>query len=316
LAKRQVGSVFKPIIYSKALIDGKEPCDFISNQKTVYTQYNDWTPKNSDGNYEGKYTLLGALTNSVNTISVHLCMKAGIKNIITYANTLGITEPLPEVPSLALGVSNISLKNMMSAYGTFAKQGAHVEPNSISTIYNKQNELIFELETKKEQLIQPKIAQDITNMLQSVVNHGTAKRLRYNYHFRGDIAGKTGTTQNHTDGWLIGYTPEWLGGVWVGADNPLIRFSSIKDGQGANMALPIWANFYKKLQEEGLQDSLHFPFENNLDCPLYKENTGFEKIFRKRNKRSNKTGFSHYNSQEDTHRDKKGRKKKKFKLFK
>lgn len=250
LAQRQVGSVFKPIVYSKALIDGKSPCDFIPNRKTIYSEYNDWSPKNSNGKYEGKYSLVGALTNSINTVSVHLCMQSGIKNVIAYAEELGITDSLPEVPSIALGVSNISLKNMIAAYGTFANNENYIKPNTITAIYNKEKQLIFELKIESHSIIEQEIAQDITNMLRSVVDNGTAKRLRYKYKLQGAIAGKTGTTQKHSDGWFIGYSPEWLGGVWVGADNPMIRFSSIKNGQGANMALPIWAIFYRKIKKK------------------------------------------------------------------
>jgi penicillin-binding protein 1A len=178
LAQRQVGSVFKPIVYSKALIDGKSPCDFIPNRKTIYSEYNDWSPKNSNGKYEGKYSLVGALTNSINTVSVHLCMQSGIKNVIAYAEELGITDSLPEVPSIALGVSNISLKNMIAAYGTFANNENYIKPNTITAIYNKEKQLIFELKIESHSIIEQEIAQDITNMLRSVVDNGTAKRLR------------------------------------------------------------------------------------------------------------------------------------------
>ena len=128
-----------------------------------------------------------------------------------------------------------------------------------------------------------------------MVDNGTAKRIRYQYGITGNVVGKTGTTQNHTDGWFVGYTPKWLGGVWVGADNPMVHFSGIKNGQGANTALPIWALFYKKVQKD--RDLKHlvnttFDFSNTIDCELYKEESSFLKLFRKKEKRNNKTGTS------------------------
>lgn len=291
---RQVGSVFKPIVYAMALKEGKEPCDFIPNQKITYTAYDGWTPKNTDGNYEGKYSMIGALTKSVNTISVKLCMKAGIKNVISFAHELGIKDSLPHGPSIALGTANISLINMVEAYTAFANNGRRSHPVYITKIENDAGEVIYEKEAEHDEVLDEKYADQITAMLESVVNHGTASRLRHQYRFRGNIAGKTGTTQHHADGWFIGYTPHWLAGVWVGANNPAVRFSSIRDGQGANMALPIWANFYKAIDQDRANYRMNtgkFGHGLRYDCEFYEEYSKLRQLFRRKEKKNKRKGM-------------------------
>lgn len=296
LSKRQVGSTFKPIVYAQALESGKQPCDFISNQEITYAEYDNWTPQNSGNeNRTGNYSLLGAITKSVNTISVKLAMEIGLDNVIALAHTLGITDSLPQVPSLALGVADISLNTMVSVYGAFANNGIRADMQSIKDIKNQNGELIYRAKTKLETVLKVQTSKDITNMLCSVVDSGTAQRLRTQYHFQGQIAGKTGTTQNHSDGWFMGYTSRYVAGVWVGADQPIIRFNSIIDGQGANLALPIWANFYQKVNNDRQFTNmcrLPFPFENNLHCPLYKEENLLQKIFQKDKKVSHRNGYT------------------------
>lgn len=295
MAQRQVGSVFKPIVYAQAMMDGYQPCDFISNQKIIYTQYEDWSPKNSNGNYEGKYSLIGALTNSVNTVCVKLAMESGIDSIIDLARSMGVEGQLPNSPSLALGAGNISLKSLIYAYTAFANSGKTVGINYITNIKTREGNEIYFKEQSSNQVVPIEIAENITNMLQSVVENGTAKRIRYQYGISGNVAGKTGTTQNHTDGWFVGYTPDWLGGVWVGADDPMVHFSGIKNGQGANTALPIWALFYKKIQSDNDLQYLvksEFQFPNTIDCELYKEDSPFLKLFKKKEKRNNNTGLN------------------------
>jgi len=296
LSRRQVGSTFKPIVYAQALEAGKNPCDFISNQEITYAEYDNWTPQNSDGeNKIGNYSLIGALTKSVNTISVKLAMELGLENVIQLAQKLGIKDTLPPVPSLALGVADISLNTMVNVYGAFANNGIRADMQSIKEIKNQNGKLIYKAKTKLETVLKVQTAKDITNMLCSVVDSGTAQRLRTQYHFQGQIAGKTGTTQNHSDGWFMGYTSRYVAGVWVGADQPIIRFKSIVDGQGANLALPIWANFYQKVNKDRqftLMCKSPFPFENNLNCPLYKEENLLQKIFQKDKKVSHRNGYS------------------------
>lgn len=293
-SKRQVGSVFKPIVYLKALQDGKRPCSFIPNQKITYTEYDGWTPSNADGNYDGNYSVIGGLTNSVNTISVRLCMESGIKNVISLAHELGVSDSLPKVPSLALGTASLPLYNLINVYSTIQNEGVYTSNELVTAVYSQNKEKIYEWKPFEKEVLKEKHSQQMTVMLQSVVNNGTAQRLRSVYHLRGQIAGKTGTTQNHADGWFMGFTPHWVGGVWVGADNPSIRFKSIREGQGANMALPIWALFYSYVSRDRELTNYNNGTFNDIpeyDCELYKEDKGLRKLFKRKEKNSDKTGF-------------------------
>lgn len=293
-SKRQVGSIFKPIVYSKALVDGYTPCEFISNRRIVYTEYNDWSPQNSNNVYDGSYSLKGGLTHSVNTISVKLLMETGIKELISYARALGIKSELPEVPSLALGVANMSIEEVSSAYAIFANGGEKVNKQILTSIKTLEGEELYVQEIIRDKILSTQVSQDITQMMQSVADSGTAKRLRTWYGIEGDIAAKTGTTQKHADGWFAGFTPSWLGVVWVGADNPALHFTNIKDGQGANMALPIWSKFYGKLsrdKELKFLTNQKFSFEKD-NCTLYKKDHIIMKVLKKKNKKNHSSGFT------------------------
>ena len=296
LSKRQVGSTFKPFIYANALAKGHEICDKIKNEQVVYSQYDDWSPQNSDGLYGGKYTILGALTNSVNTISVQLLMENGIKNQIQFCEKLGIRDSLPQVPSLALGVANLSLRTLIEAYIPLANNGQKVAPYTITKITDANGEIIYKHQTAiPEQVIDSTIAIKTTQLLQSVVNNGTGQRIRSTYHIDDEIAGKTGTTQNHTDGWFIGYTDNFLAGVWTGADNPSIRFKSIKDGQGANLVLPIWAGAFAETKQhkelKGIVSSTHKKADVVYECEFYEpEKTDLiHQLFKRKKPKENKS---------------------------
>ena len=239
--------------------------------------------------------MAGGLANSVNTISVKLCVDAGIDNVIGLANQLGIKDSLPRVPSLALGVAELSLKSILGAYAIFANQGVQITPHYLIAIMNKDGEQLFLSEENGKEVLSEELTQDITNMLQGVVEYGTANRLKSKYGIRYPVAGKTGTTQNHQDAWFVGYTPSWLGGVWVGADYPFVHFSDVKNGQGASAALPLWAKFYKKIEQDKTLSYLvktSFPFTNDIDCEPYKEDNLFLKIFKKKNKKERGDGLS------------------------
>lgn len=312
LSYRQVGSVFKPVVYAQALLDGYAPCDFVSNQKVVYTQYDDWAPQNSNGQYEGNYSLLGALTKSINTVSVKLCMESGISRVIDLAYAMGIEGELPMVPSVALGAGSTSLKNLVAAYTALANRGVKTDLQFIASIKDKHGMELYAQQPVSKKVLPGHVASDITSMLQSVVDRGTAARIRHQYHISGAVAGKTGTTQEHTDGWFMGYTPRWLGGVWVGADNPTVHFSGIANGQGASTALPIWALFYKKIEKDPtLKHLLEGGFDGSSDpeCDLYREDSGLVKFFRKKQKKNRSTGLG----EDDENTGKERRKKKRLK---
>ncbi|MDX2414124.1 MAG: transglycosylase domain-containing protein [Bacteroidales bacterium] len=278
-SKRQAGSTFKPIIYTAALENGHDPCLYIPNDSVVYEEYNNWTPKNSHGGYGGYYTMKGALTHSVNTISVKLLEETGINEVINLSKELGFTGELPEVLSLALGTGDVSLKEMVQAYSIFLNKGRVVEPIFLKRIEDKFGNVLFEGKSLiSDPLIDPDNALLMVEMMKSVVDKGTASSLGTVYGFENEIAGKTGTTQNNTDGWFIGYTPVLITGVWVGGDHPKVRFRYGGYGQGASAALPIWARYMQKIYRDPLyRYSKNLSFEIpekvlwELDCEDYVE---------------------------------------------
>jgi len=278
-SKRQAGSTFKPILYAAALRNGHDPCSYIENDSVVYEEYNNWTPRNSNRGYGGYYSMKGALTHSVNTISVKLLEETGIDKVIRFSRQMGLTGELPEVLSLALGTGNVSLKEMVQAYSVFLNEGKLVEPVFLKRIEDKFGNILFEAESATSNtIIDPYKAQLMTEMMKSVVDGGTASSLRSLYGFDNEIAGKTGTTQNNTDGWFIGYTPVLITGVWVGGDLPRVRFRYGGYGQGAASALPIWARYMQKIYRDPLyRHSKQLSFEipgyvaEELDCDDYLE---------------------------------------------
>ena len=219
----------------------------------VYEEYDDWTPRNSKGGYGGYYSIKGALTNSVNTISVKLLEETGIEEVIEHAGQMGIHGDLPEVLSLALGTGDVSLKEMVRAYSIFLNEGTLLEPVFLKRIEDKFGNVLFEEEAlAAEQVIDPHQALIMKEMLMSVVDRGTASSLGRVYGFENEIAGKTGTTQDNTDAWFIGFTPVLITGVWVGGDHPRVRFRYGSYGQGATTALPIWARYMQKIYRDPL----------------------------------------------------------------
>lgn len=292
LAKRQVGSTFKPIVYAAALEGGLDPCTYYSNEQIVYEEYDNWSPANANNHHEGHYSLKGALTNSVNTVSAQVIIETGVSQVVDLAKRLGIKESLPEVPSLALGTAEIPLLQMVNAYATLANRGQKTEPVYLLKIENNEGDVLWAHQRSKEQgpALDRKTTRVITDFMESVVNQGTAVPLRSRYGLHMAIAGKTGTTQSYADGWFIGFTPNVVAGVWVGADNPGIHFRSPRYGQGAAMALPIWAGF----MQSALKDTTFSQWKSarfdplgddliaQLDCPLYKSEedlTLFDQLF-------------------------------------
>jgi penicillin-binding protein 1A len=248
---RQVGSTFKPIVYATALRMGKRPTDTVDGSAFCWGS---WCPKNSGGGY-GSYQMKCALANSVNTVSARLCQTYGIDNVINLARRLGITAHLERVGPLSLGAANIPLYQMVGALSTFANAGVYVEPTFILRIEDKNGTAIYEANPKVEQAVDPNTAYEMVTMMKAVIDgscgSGTGVRLKSTGKPYGGIkyptAGKTGTTQNNTDGWFMGLTPDLVTGVWVGAQDPTVRFSSTAVGQGANTGLPIYGYYMKKV---------------------------------------------------------------------
>ncbi len=247
LAKRQAGSTSKPLVYLEALEQGISPCDYFPNDSVVYEDFDDWTPRNADRSYGGYYSMKGALVHSVNTISVDLMMQVGIDSVLELSKNAGIESELPAVPSLALGTGAVSLYEMVGAYQAIANMGMVKEPLYIKRIEDRNGKVLEEWlpDSEGSSICRPENAELLTALLREVVNDGTAAGLRMKYRITEDIAGKTGTTQNYTDGWFIGFTPGLVAGAWVGGDLQNVRFQNMRYGQGAYTAMPIWAGFMK-----------------------------------------------------------------------
>jgi len=264
--KRQVGSTFKPFVYASAINQLKlSPCLELPNipytiPKEKYGMPEDWTPKNSDDKYGGELTLKQALAGSVNVITANLIDKVHPKTVVALAKSAGIKSEIPEVPAIALGTVDLSLYEMVGAYATFANKGLQIEPMMILKIEDKNGTVLEQFIPKSKEVLSEESAYVVINLLEGVTQSGSGIRLRgqwgkypdnvvtgYPYQFTNPIAGKTGTTQNQSDGWFMGIVPNLATGVWVGGEDRATHFARITQGQGATMALPIWALYYKKL---------------------------------------------------------------------
>ena len=265
--KRQVGSTFKPFVYAAAIDQLQlSPCDtFPKAQITIpafkYGNMKPWAPKNSSKNYAGFETLKSALANSRNTITARLMNEIGPQPVIDLAKNLGVEQRIPAVPSIALGTPDLSVYEMVAAYSTFANKGVYTNPVMVTHIEDKNGTLLYQFSPQTKDVLSEEVAYVAVNLMEGVTKFGSGQRLRhdfakdqavykeivtgYPYQFDNPIAGKTGTTQNHSDGWFMGMVPNLVTGVWVGGEDRATHFKSITYGQGASMALPIWANFMK-----------------------------------------------------------------------
>ncbi len=267
--KRQVGSTFKPFVYATAINQLRlSPCYELPNTpytipKGKYHLDKDWTPRNAgdgkEGAYGGMKTLKNALANSVNVITAQLIDKTTPQNVVALAKKLGIESDIPAVPSIALGTIDLSLYEILGALNTFANKGMFVKPMMVLRIEDKNGTVLEEFIPKTKEVLSDEIAYTMINLMQGVVQAGSGIRLRttggkypddivtgYPYKFENAIAGKTGTTQNQSDGWFMGLVPNLSTGVWVGAEDRSVHFTDLAKGQGATMALPIWALYMKK----------------------------------------------------------------------
>lgn len=281
LSKRQVGSTIKPFIFLAALENGLSPFEYYPAQQAVYTEFDNYAPSNFNGINEGFYTMEGALAQSVNTATVDILMKTGIKNTIQTIHELGMKSDLPAVPSIGLGVNSESLSTLLFTYATLVNNGVKVEPYYLKSISDAQNIIIEEFERPLSQRtrLNELNCRLVTYMLESAVQRGTAARIRSVYNIRGPFAGKTGTTQNYADGWFVGLTPNLVAGSWVGGEEPGIRFRSSSLGQGSHTALPVVGRFFKYLYNDPkyktLQNANFSPMDQDLladlDLPPYRE---------------------------------------------
>ncbi|MDX5418068.1 MAG: transglycosylase domain-containing protein [Hymenobacteraceae bacterium] len=280
-SRRQVGSTFKPFVYAAALEKGLAPCSYFVNEQAIYPEYDNWSPRNANEQYGGEYTMRGALAHSVNTISAQMIMEAGVDRTVALAKRIGINQDLPNVPSLALGTADLSLFEMVSAYATFANGGFKAAPVYVTRIEDRNGTVIRQHHEGKNSLrvLSRENAAIMLHLMQGVVEEGSAAKLRTEYGLRMDIAGKTGTSQEHADGWFIGITPDLVTGVWVGAESPKVRFRTLTDGQGSRTALPVWGEFMSRVAKDrayaGYMNSRFEPLTPHLirvlDCESFRE---------------------------------------------
>ena len=299
--KRQVGSTFKPFVYAAAIDQLQlSPCDtFPKAQITIpafkYGNMKPWAPKNSSKNYAGFETLKSALANSRNTITARLMNEIGPQPVIDLAKNLGVEQRIPAVPSIALGTPDLSVYEMVAAYSTFANKGVYTNPVMVTHIEDKNGTLLYQFSPQTKDVLSEEVAYVAVNLMEGVTKFGSGQRLRhdfakdqavykeivtgYPYQFDNPIAGKTGTTQNHSDGWFMGMVPNLVTGVWVGGEDRATHFKSITYGQGASMALPIWANFMKgcyaiedlEISEEEFEKPEQLSIETECDTTLSDE---------------------------------------------
>jgi len=278
--RRQTGSTFKPFVYALAMQEGWSPCYEVANTPVSFDlpEGGVWTPQNSNHQYGGVVTLKEGLAESMNTVTAYLMKQFGPQAVVAMARKLGVTSPLDPVPALCLGVADLSVYEVVGANSTFANKGVWIEPNYLTRIEDKNGNVLAEFIPKRNEAMSEEAAYLTLNLMEGVVQYGTGVRLRYKYGINTPIAGKTGTTQNNSDGWFVGLTPELVAGAWVGAEDRGVHFRSTALGQGANTGLPIWALFFKRVYADpdlkisrGAFEKPSVPISVETDCKKYKQ---------------------------------------------
>lgn len=278
LGRRQVGSTFKPYVYAAAMKDSDlSPCFEISNTPVTFEDYDNWTPKNSNKAREGEMvSLKWALANSVNFVSAALIKDYTTpQSVVNLVKQMGITTPMPAVPSICLGTADLSVMEMAEAMATFANKGVHKTPIFITKICDNKGMVLEVFNTKSNAALDEETAYLVLELMKGVVDSGTGARLRYKYGLRSTIAGKTGTTDNNSDGWFIGINPKLATAVWVGGELRSIHFRSTALGQGASMALPVYGLFMQKCEKNPKLNFYKGDFDRppsleiDMDCSNY-----------------------------------------------
>ncbi|MEN8139226.1 MAG: transglycosylase domain-containing protein [Bacteroidota bacterium] len=300
--KRQVGSTFKPFVYASTIDQlHYSPCYEIPNtmvtfEKEKFGLEKDWTPKNSGGDYGGMISLKKGLALSKNNVTAFLMKQIGPKPVAELVKEMGVTQNIPAVPSIALGTPDLSVYEMVGAYGSFANKGIYTKPTMVLRIEDNNGVVIDEFVPETKEVMSAETAYVMLNLMQGVTQYGTGVRLRtrganynlnsvtgYPYEFTNPIAGKTGTSQNHSDGWFMGIVPNLVTGVWVGNEDRSVHFKNLYYGQGATTALPIWGIYMKKVYADEDLEISKGAFEVpeggvsiNLDCNKTKEEASKE----------------------------------------
>lgn len=286
LGRRQVGSTIKPFLYSLAMSNGFQPCDLAPNrQRTYMVAGRPWTPRNANHSRAGQMVPLSwGLAQSSNWVSAYLMSKLNPQQFVQMLRDFGINSPdIHASMSLCLGPCEVSVSEMVSAYTVFANHGIRTAPMLVSRIEDNEGNTIATFQPRMNEVISADNAMKMLTMLMGVVDNGTAGRLRYRYNLEGQIGAKTGTTNNNSDGWFIGFTPQLVSGCWVGGEERDIHFDSMSMGQGATMALPIWAIFMKKVYADpslGISPAIKFdlPEDYNPCSRKAAEQDDFEEV--------------------------------------
>lgn len=280
-ARRHVGSTMKPLVYAAALEKGLNPCDYYSNMQRTYKEYDDWRPRNFEGSSGGEYSMEGALTKSLNLATVDIMFKTGIDTVVDFAKKIGVVANIPSEPAVSLGAVDISLLEMLTAYGTFSNRGKKPTFTYIMKVLDADGNVILDNTVnpldKMPQVMNPENADMIRKMMQTVVDAGTGGSIRWQYNVRQKLAGKTGTSQDCADGWFIGFNPHLIAGCWVGGEFPEIHLQG--NFTGAFTALPIVGKFLNKVENnktlKAYYSSADFPelskeAKEALNCPRSK----------------------------------------------
>ena len=273
IGKRQVGSTFKPFLYALAMQEGYSPCYEVSNVPVVFDKKRwrlakDWVPRNSGDEFdEMSLTLKFGLANSINTVTAYIMKQFGPHAVVDLAKKIGIQSKILAVPSLCLGTFDLSVYEMVGAYSTFVNKGVWIEPIFITRIEDKNGVILEEFTPKTQEAMSKETADLMVRMLQGVVDgvyspaagvtKGTGVRLRFKYGFKNEMGGKTGTTQNQSDGYFMGITPNLVTGVWSGCEDRAAHFRTIHYGQGANMALPVFAEYMQRVYADTLESGIY-----------------------------------------------------------
>jgi len=287
IGKRQVGSTFKPFLYSLAMQEGYTPCSEVSNVPVVFDKNRwrlekDWVPKNSGDEFdEMSLTLKFGLANSINTVTAYIMKQFGPHAVVDLAKKIGIHSKILAVPSLCLGTFDLSVYEMVGAYSTFVNKGVWTEPIFVTRIEDKNGVVLEDFEPKTQEAMSKETADLMVRMLQGVVDgvyspaagvtRGTGVRLRFKYGFKNEMGGKTGTTQNQSDGYFMGITPNLVTGVWSGCEDRAAHFRTIHYGQGANMALPVFAEYMQRVYTDTLESGIYpidFDIPKSVDLKL------------------------------------------------
>ncbi|HEY9169313.1 MAG TPA: transglycosylase domain-containing protein [Lutibacter sp.] len=288
---RQIASAFKPILYATAFENDFEPCNYLENEEKIYSEYKNWAPKNFDHKFtqDSTVALWYSLTHSMNLPTVDLYFKVGRQKLLNTCSKLNFPEIKGDAPSMALGTLDLSLVEIVSAYGAFANKGKTTEPVMIDKITDANGKILYNREAAKfERVFSLKTSQMITAILENAINNGTGTRIRNQYGVRADLAGKTGTAQNYSDAWFIAYTPDLVIGTWIGASTPDVHFYS-GQGSGGSLALPIAGNVLRGIESDfKLKNQFLSPFSipyyiyDDMQCdPYHQKGIGgfFRRLF-------------------------------------